>query len=147
LSTSGFSQEASNSTPSKRSTLSANDKATSGSAKIKRSKGEEQQPTIVKTPKSTTEIFLSKESKEKYKGKKPLEKVMNNVEDVIETSDSKKSKRKLEFIVEAVKMIKPRKPLTRSALKENLAPIDEGAVEVHIHHETEEIDRGPSLIR
>jgi hypothetical protein len=60
---------------------------------------------------------------------------MKNVEDVIETYDSKKSKRNLEFIVEAVKMIKPRKPLTRSTLKENLAFVNEGATEVHISEE------------
>jgi hypothetical protein len=35
-------------------------------------------------------------------------------------------------------MLKPIKPLTRSAVK-NLALIDEGAVEVHIHHQIEEI--------
>jgi hypothetical protein len=141
FSTIGFSPEATSSPPSKRSTLSTSDKAASGGAKRKRSKGKEQQPSIVETPESTAEIFLSKESKEKKKGKKPLEKGMKNVEDVVETPDSKKSKkkgRKLEFTAEAVEMLKPRKPLTRSTAKK-LSPVDEGATEVHIHHETEEI--------
>jgi hypothetical protein len=69
MSTIGFSLEATSSPPSKRSTLSTSDKEPYGSAK-RISKYEEKKPAIVETPESTVEILLSKDSKEKSKGKK-----------------------------------------------------------------------------
>ena len=48
--------------------------------------------------------------------------------------------RNIEFIAQAVKILKPRKPLTSSTLK-NLSPINEGETEVHILHETEQISK------
>jgi hypothetical protein len=66
---------------------------------------------------------------------------MRNIETVTETPDSrrvKEKRRNLELISEAVKLVKPRKPLTRSTAKER-APVEEEITEEYIHHGVEEV--------
>jgi hypothetical protein len=135
LSTSGFCAETISSPPSKGSTPSTNDKATSSSLKRKRGKDKEQQPVVIETLETTTKISLSKGSKEK--GKEPLKQGINTTANIEETPDSKRRKmkgKKLLFTPEATEMEKPKRPLTRSVVKK-LIPTDEASP----CHEAEDI--------
>jgi hypothetical protein len=69
LSTSGFCAETISSPPSKGSTPSTNDKATSSSLKRKRGKDKEQQPVVIETPETTTIISLKKDPRRRKRVK------------------------------------------------------------------------------
>jgi hypothetical protein len=83
---------------------------------LKRKKGDKkEQPIVIETPMTATNIPLSKESIKR--GKRPFHGV-EIVVDIENTLDSRKSKlksKKLMFPLEEVKVTKPRKLFTRSA--------------------------------
>lgn len=115
--------------------------ASSSKPKKTKKKDKEQMLATIETPEFSTETISRKEFKEKEKGKIPLEHVMRNIETVPETPDGrrvKEKRRKLELIYEAVKLVKPRKPLTRLAAKER-TPVEEEITKEDIHHGVEEV--------
>ena len=64
-----------------------------------------------------------------------------NIETITETLDNRRVKkmgRKLELIFEAVNLVKPNKPFTRSHAKE-WAPQEEEITKEDIHHGVEEV--------